>query len=103
MNQTTHLLTLALDCEVVVALVTRRLADDGLQVIRSFDLQTARAAHVNCTCPYHGTEQCDSQMHLTIVDSPQQRLIPELERDIVQALVSEQSLRSHQDLWAHAP
>ncbi len=67
MNQTTYLLTLKLDNDQAVEQVTRRLFDDGLQVVRSFDLQTARSTHTNCTCPNHGTEECDCQMVVLLV------------------------------------
>ena len=67
MNQSTHLLSLKLDSEEAVEKVIRRLSDDGLRVVRSFDLQTARSAHTNCECPYHGTGQCDCQMVVLLV------------------------------------
>jgi hypothetical protein len=44
-----------------------RLAADGMKVIRSFDLQTARAAHVDCTCPHHGKDECDCQLVVLLV------------------------------------
>ena len=31
-----------------------RLAEDGIQVHRSFDLQTAWPDHVDCKCPHQG-------------------------------------------------
>jgi hypothetical protein len=44
-----------------------RLTADGMQVIRSFDLQTARAAHVDCECPHHGKDECDCQLVVMLV------------------------------------
>ena len=67
MNQNTHLLSLNLDSETAVEKVTQRLSDDGLQVVRSFDLKTARSAHTNCACPYHGIGLCDCQMVVLLV------------------------------------
>jgi hypothetical protein len=67
MNQSTHLLSLNIDSETAVAKVIHRLAENGLEVMRSFDLQAARAAHTCCTCPHHGTEQCDCQMIVLLV------------------------------------
>ena len=67
MNQTTHLLTLNIDCETAVSKVIHRLVEDELEVVRSFDLQAARSAHTCCTCPHHGTEQCDCQMVVLLV------------------------------------
>ena len=113
MNQSTYLLTLNLDSDQAVEQVTRRLSDDGLQVVRSFDLQTARSTHTNCTCPNHGTAECDCQMvvllvydkqgepltlmahsqdgqtHFELVDSPQQRPQRMIKAAVLQALALE--------------
>ena len=67
MSQTKQLFTIPLECETAVAQIIERLKSDGLQVIRSFDLKTARMAHTECTCPHHGTEQCDCQMVVLLV------------------------------------
>jgi hypothetical protein len=71
MNRSTYLLNLKLDNDQAVRQVTQRLVDDGLQVVRSFDLQTARSTHTDCTCPNHGTERCDCQMVVLLVYSNQ--------------------------------
>ena len=110
MNQSTYLLTLNFDSNQAVEQVSRRLKEDGFQIIRSFDLQTARTAHSNCKCPYHGMEECDCQMivllvydkhgqpltmmahsqdgktHFELVDSPEQRPQREIKTAILQAL-----------------
>lgn len=67
MNQANHLLTLNSDSETAISNVIHRLAENGMEVMRSFDLQAARAAHTCCTCPRHGTEQCDCQMIVLLV------------------------------------
>ncbi|NIT57307.1 MAG: hypothetical protein GWN67_10835 [Phycisphaerae bacterium] len=67
MNRSTKLLTLKLDSDQAVRQVSQRLVEDGLQVVRSFDLQTARSTHTNCTCPIHGTAICDYQMVVLLV------------------------------------
>jgi hypothetical protein len=113
MNRSTYLLTLKLDSDHAVRQVTQRLIDDGLQVVRSFDLQTARSTHTNCTCPNHGTEICDCQMvvllvygkqgepltlvahsqdgrtYFELVDTPQQRPQRVLKTAVLQALALE--------------
>jgi hypothetical protein len=113
MSRSTHLLTLNIESETAVEWVTQRLKDKGLQVIRSFDLQVARAAHVDCTCPHHGTAQCDCQMivllvygqgvqpltlvahghegktHFAMVDSPEQEHEGLLGKMIVHVLTAE--------------
>jgi len=67
MSRTKQLLPMPLECEAAVAQIIRRLKTEGLQVIRSFDLKTARMAHTECTCPHHGTDQCDCQMVVLLV------------------------------------
>lgn len=67
MSQGTYLLTLNLDNKKAVKRMMDRLAADGMKVIRSFDLQTARAAHVDCTCPHHGKDECDCQLVVLLV------------------------------------
>ena len=67
MSQGTYLLTLNLDSKKAVKRMMDRLAADGMKVIRSFDLQTARAAHVDCTCPHHGKDECDCQLVVMLV------------------------------------
>lgn len=119
MSQTTKLLTVSLESEAAVAKVIQRLSEDGLQVVRSFDLQIARSAHKHCVCNYHGTEQCDCQMivllvyeqqgqpltmvvhsrngqtHIEMVETPQQRPGWHLKDAILRALASEGSATTY--------
>jgi hypothetical protein len=113
MNQSNYLLTLNLDSDRAIEQVSRRLTDDGFQIVRSFDLQNARSAHTNCACPNHGTKKCDCQMivllvykqqgqmlslvahsqdgktHFELVDSPQHRPQRQIKAAILQALAIE--------------
>lgn len=57
--------------EEVVASITRTLEQKGLRVYRSFDLRTARSADVGCTCPHHGTAECDCQMVVLLIYGPE--------------------------------
>ncbi len=67
MNQQSATLSFEMNADPAVALVVATLARAGLEVKRSFDLQVARATHVGCTCPHHGTEQCSCQMVVLLV------------------------------------
>lgn len=60
-------LTLAMDSEAAVVLITERLKKVDLQIMQSFDLRAASAAHGACICPYHGSDQCDCQMVVYLV------------------------------------
>jgi hypothetical protein len=88
----------------------RQVSGAGLQVLRTFDLQDARLAHMECPCPHHGTDSCNCQMVVllvfadnhqpvslvahshdgktwfSLVDTSQQRADPYLESTIRQAL-----------------
>jgi len=110
MHQTTPLLTLSTGWQKGISWVIRHLNQAGLQVVRSFDLQVARAAHLECNCPHHGTQLCDCQMvvllvydqqhppaalvahsrdgqtQLVLVDTPQQRPEHQLQQAIFRAL-----------------
>ncbi len=61
--------SLLLDCgatgaaQAATEVMTRR----GLQVMRSFDLRTARRAQGDCLCPYHGTADCTCQFVVLLV------------------------------------
>jgi hypothetical protein len=67
MVQSSHLFSLKADSESVLAFLTTAFNDAGVQVMRSFDLQAARSAHTQCTCPHHGSDQCSCQMIVLLV------------------------------------
>jgi hypothetical protein len=109
MSQTT-LLIMEGESQKAIARATQALTAAGLRVMRSFDLQVARSVHIECTCPYHGTDQCNCQMvvllvyeqnkppltlvahghdgqtHFALVDSPSQRPDARLVADILDRL-----------------
>ena len=61
-----------IDCDGETAAVAaaRVLTRRGFQVVRSFDLRSAQAAHVDCACPYHGTAECTCQYVVLLVYAP---------------------------------
>ena len=103
-------LVLKKDCNEAVQWISDHLSQSGLQVMQTFDLHTTRFDHHSCSCPHHGTEQCDCQMVVLLVyqngfppvsvvahgydgqtrfvlaDSPQQNLHTGLEAAIQDAL-----------------
>lgn len=110
MSQNVQLMTVQANCEEATTQTVQLLSGAGLQVVRSFDLRSARMAHAECTCPHHGTAQCtcqfvvllvygqggapvtlvahghDEQTWLSVVDSPQQPADMKLATQIAQAL-----------------
>ena len=96
--------------DIAISLVTRQINNLGLQFTLTFDLQQARRAHPGCTCPHHGTDQCDCQLVVILVygngpkpvtmlahghegktwfsfvDSPQQHNNPQMEALLVRTL-----------------
>lgn len=113
-------------CNEAVAWIIRQVSNAGLQVLRTFDLQDARHDPAECPCPHHGTERCDCQMVVlliykddyqpvslvahshdgrtwfSLVDTPQQRADPWLQRTILQALPSESITPPGKTPWSHA-
>lgn len=113
MSNNSPILLLEQDCRDAVEWVIEQFASSGLQAMRTFDLQVARQANIDCPCPHHGTDQCDCQMVVllvykaghqpisivahgydgqtwfSVVDSPQQRADPKLEASIRHAIVSQ--------------
>jgi len=55
------------DCDQFAVDVAQQLNGSGLQVVRSFDLQVARAAHPGYACPHHGTTACTCQLIVLLV------------------------------------
>lgn len=120
MLSTNTLLTLRMDGETATKSLTEALEGAGLQIVPSFDLQTARATQTNCTCPYHGTEQCNCQMvvlliypqfgehvtlvihshneqtHISLVDNPQQQPNTEIVNLILETLSDNADTLSNQ-------
>jgi len=110
MNQNVQLVTIQANCDEATTQAAQLLSGAGLQVVRSFDLRSARMAHAECTCPHHGTAQCtcqfvvllvygqggapvtlvahghDGQTWLSLVDTPQQPADIKLAAKIAQAL-----------------
>jgi enterochelin esterase-like enzyme len=67
MNQNVSLVTAQANCEEAVTQAVRLLSSADLQVVRSFDLRSARASHAECACPHHGTAQCTCQFVVLLV------------------------------------
>ena len=111
MSSTPPLLIIDQACADAINGVIQELTGNGLQTLRTFDLQAADKVNAGCPCPYHGTGPCDCQMivllvyqgsrhpvslvahgyndrtWLYMVDTPQQRADPHLEATIRQALI----------------
>jgi hypothetical protein len=51
----------------VQAWVSQQLRAAGFRLVQTFDLQVARLAHEDCTCPHHGTDACDCQLVVLLV------------------------------------
>lgn len=126
MSDSYPFLILELPCNEAIDWVVQQVSCVGLQVIRTFDLQAARHDPADCPCPHHGTVQCDCQMVVmlvygdnyqpislvahchdgrtwfSLVDTPQQRADPRLEKAIRQALPAENISPMGHVHWSHA-
>jgi hypothetical protein len=67
MTATSPFVILRKPCDEAVPWAARQLEHAGFQTMRTFDLQAARLAHLDCPCPHHGTEQCNCQMVVLLV------------------------------------
>ena len=65
-------LTVNQTCEHADKSVRATLTSAGMQIVQTFDLQIARLAHPDCSCPHHGTEQCSCQLVVLLVYGKQQ-------------------------------
>jgi hypothetical protein len=65
-------LTLSESCKQVDEWVRANLSRAGLHVVQTFDLQIARLAHPDCSCPHHGTEQCSCQLVILLIYGKQE-------------------------------
>ena len=48
-------------------LARKQLLQADLHAVQTFDLHTARLAMHDCSCPNHGTDECDCQMVILLV------------------------------------
>ena len=59
-------------CNQVLTLVNEKLTGSGFRTVQTFNLQTARLAHLECQCPHHGTSDCNCQMLVLLVYGKQE-------------------------------
>ncbi|MDD2696397.1 MAG: hypothetical protein PHD58_10770 [Anaerolineales bacterium] len=110
MSESTPFLVLEQPCHEAIAWFIQQVSQAGLQVVRTFDMQEACHDPADCPCPRHSGELCDGRIVVMLVyrgsdqpvslvahsyqgrtwfamvDTPQQRADPRLERAIRQAL-----------------
>lgn len=60
-------LTLSCNCDKARRWIQTQLRQAGLRTMQTFDLQSARHAPGDCSCPHHGTAECDCQMAVLLV------------------------------------
>ena len=65
-------LTLDQTYQQVDAWIRKKLSQAGFRVVQTFDLQIARLAHPDCTCPNHGTDACSCQLVILLVYGKQE-------------------------------
>jgi len=54
-------------CDEALKVTKTKLAQAGLRTVQTFNLNTARLGVDNCSCPNHGTEDCNCQMIVLLV------------------------------------
>lgn len=59
-------------CDEALPKVNKQLKDAGLHTVQTFDLHSAMAGTHGCSCPNHGTQECDCQMVVLLVYGAEQ-------------------------------
>ena len=54
-------------CDEALPRVNKQLKAAGLRTVQTFDLHSAMSGTHGCSCPNHGTEECDCQMVVLLV------------------------------------
>lgn len=54
-------------CDRTLQWAKKKLAKANLRAVRTFDLHAARIGLHDCSCPNHGTTECDCQMVVLLV------------------------------------
>ena len=67
MNTIPPVLSIDSSCAKALQLTKKQLLQAGLRLVQTFDLYTARLDVYACSCPNHGTEECDCQMIVLLV------------------------------------
>jgi hypothetical protein len=60
-------ITFEKSAEETILRTIQQLEKVGFQVTRTFDLQDAKSAHPDCSCPHHGGDACDCQMSVLLI------------------------------------
>ena len=98
-------LTLDQPCDQTLAWVNKQFPIAGFRVVETFDLQAARLAHNDCTCPHHGTDRCNCQMIVLLIyqkkqENPTTLVLHGQDDKTWLSLVAAEGLRPHQVLEA---
>ena len=75
MNQNRPILYIQQPCDDAVQDFMKRMNRAGLYAVRTFDLHDTRKGEADCSCPYHGTAQCDCQIVILLVYAEDDRPI----------------------------
>jgi len=54
-------------CDKALQWTNKQLSRANLRVVQTFDLHAARVGLHDCSCPNHGTDECDCQMVVLLV------------------------------------
>ena len=60
-------LSMNCSCDETLQRLKERLSVAGLRMLRTFDLHDARLGAAECSCPHHGTSECDCQMVVLLI------------------------------------
>lgn len=61
------LLSVSRTCSQIADRLKSELPQNGLKVLQTFDLQDVRFYVDGCSCPHHGTQECDCDMIVLLI------------------------------------
>lgn len=64
---TSPFLSVTQSCDETLQWTNKQLMEAGLRSVQTFDLHAARVGLHGCSCPNHGTMECDCQMVVLLV------------------------------------
>ena len=67
MNTLSPFLSIHAPCDEALQLTKQQLSEAGLRPVQTFNLHAARPGLHGCSCPNHGTDECDCQMIVLLV------------------------------------
>ncbi len=74
MSQSRLFLSVNQSCAEALHWVDNRIQVAGMESLHTFDLKVAQSSHGECSCPHHGTSDCNCQVVFLLIYHGQNHL-----------------------------